>query len=159
VLIVRKVGVPGDEEHAVGAVASGGVRVVNEAVLAETGNDEDAFAREAARQEQELARLERLWRGDAGALDPRGRVAIVVDDGLHTGATARAAARAVAALGASRVVVASPVGDPAVCEALRADADEVVCALTPRPLTSVGVWYRDFAPVSDDEVRRLLAEG
>src|SRR5207244_11378450 len=85
-------------------------------------------------------------------------VAIVVDAGLHPGATARAAAGALRALGASRIVLASPVGDPEACERLRADADEVVCALTPKPFTSVGVWYRDFPPISEDEVRRLLAE-
>jgi putative phosphoribosyl transferase len=158
-LLVRKVGVPGDEEHALGAVASGGVRVLNETILAEVGAGEEAFARAAAVEEEELERLEQVLRGGRAPPDPTGRVAIVVDDGLHTGATARAATQALRALGARWVVVASPVGDPVACERLRADADEVVCALTPKPFTSVGVWYRDFAPVDEEEVRRLLAEG
>jgi len=157
-LIVRKVGVPGDEEHALGAVASGGVRILNEAVMAETEAGEEAFARAAAREEDELRRLERALRGDRPPLDPRGQVVIVVDDRLHTGATARAAARTLRALGAAGVVVAAPVGAEEACASLRADADEVVCPLTPRPLTSVSVWYRDFAAVGEEEVRGLLDE-
>jgi putative phosphoribosyl transferase len=133
VVVVRKLGFPGEEEWALGAITSGGVRVINP----------EAFAR--------------LGRGRRPPPDVRGRVAVVVDDGLHTGASMGAAVRALRQRGASRIVAGAPVGARAACDALRADADQVVCVITPEPFTSVGVWYRDFSETGDDDVRRLLA--
>jgi putative phosphoribosyl transferase len=157
VFVVRKLGVPGHEELAMGAIASGGVRVVNEEVVTELGIDEATIARAAAAEGRELERREREYRGDRGPVEVRGRTVILVDDGLATGSTMRAAALAVRAQGPERVVVAVPVAAAPTCEALRADVDEVVCGATPHPFLGVGVWYDDFAQTSDDEVRELLA--
>ena len=156
VFMVRKLGVPGHEELALGAIASGGVRVLNPDVLAAIDTSAEEIEVVAARELQELERRERSYRGDRPARDLAGRLAIVVDDGLATGATMRAAVQALRERGVSRIVVAVPVAPAQTCQALRRDADEVVCAVTPDPFTAVGRWYRDFAPVSDDEVRVLL---
>ena len=139
-----------------GAIASGDVRVLNEEVLRNLQLTEEDVARAAAVERHELARRERAYRGERGPIDVSGRAVILVDDGLATGSTMRAAALAVGAGGPARVVVAVPVAAEATCAALRADVDEVVCAATPEPFLAVGVWYDDFRPTSDEEVRELL---
>ncbi len=155
--VVRKLGVPGHEELAMGALASGGVRVLNEAVIAEAGVTEDRFARAVAAESAELARRERLYRGDRNPVEAAGRTVILVDDGLATGSSMRAAALAVRSLGPERVVVAVPVAARQTCEQLRADVDELVCLLAPPRFRAVGEWYEDFGQTSDEEVRSLLA--
>ena len=157
VFVVRKLGIPGHEELAMGAVATGGVRVLNEWLVREIGIASDAIEEETERELGELARREQLYRGGRPPLDLRGRTAIVVDDGLATGSTMQAAIEALRRLGPARIVVAVPVASPDVCEPLRARVDEVVCVITPDPLHAVGLWYQDFDQTSDDEVRELLA--
>jgi predicted phosphoribosyltransferase len=157
VFVVRKLGVPGHEELAMGAIASGGVRVLNQDVVAATGVDPDEVERVAARELETLTGQERVYRGERRPVDVADRTAILVDDGLATGATMRAAITAVRERGASRIVVAVPTAPRETCEALRPEVDEVVCATTPDPFMAVGLWYADFSPVSDDEVRMLLA--
>jgi predicted phosphoribosyltransferase len=156
VLVVRKLGAPGQEELALGAIASGGVQVLNDRVVAELGLGTDAIARAAAMERDELARRERLYRGDREPLDVAGRTVILVDDGLATGATMRVAALSLRMQSPRRLVIAVPVAAAQTCEELRADADEVVCAWTPWPFLAVGAWYDDFGQTSDDEVRALL---
>ena len=156
VFLVRKLGVPGHEELAMGAIASGGVRVLNEDVVRAVGITERELDAVAARELQTLEARERAYRGDRGPLEVRGRTAILVDDGLATGATMRAAIRALRGLGAAEIVVAVPTAPRETCEALGREVDDVVCATTPEPFTAVGIWYRDFTPVSDEEVRELL---
>jgi len=154
--LVRKLGVPGHEELAMGAIASGGVRVLNDDVVSTIGIDPKQIEEVAA---QELARLrsqERAYRGDRPPLEVRERTAILVDDGLATGATMRAAVKALRDRGAARIVVAVPTAPAETCEALRREVDEVVCAHTPDPFMAVGLWYRDFRPVAHEEVRELL---
>ena len=154
VFVVRKLGVPGHEELAMGAIATGGVRLLNDDVIAEvSARDIDAVT---ARERQELARRERAYRGDRPPPDVHGRTTILVDDGLATGATMRAAAAGVRRLEAARVVVAVPAAAAETCELLAGEADEVVCLTTPEPFYAVGLWYEDFSETSDDEVRRLL---
>jgi putative phosphoribosyl transferase len=159
VLVVRKLGVPGHEELAMGAVAGGGLRVMNEDVLSRLGLADDVVRRVTAAAVEVVAERERSYRGDRPPPRLRGRRVLVVDDGLATGATMRVAVRAVAAAGASPVVVAVPVAPPPACEALRALADEVVCLRTPSSFVAVGAWYDDFSETSDDEVRRALGVG
>jgi putative phosphoribosyl transferase len=156
VFLVRKLGVPGHEELAMGAIASGGVRVLNDEVVAELGIPGWAIERVAAREQAELERREKLYRGDRPPADVSGKVAILVDDGLATGASMRAAALAVRQLNPSRVVIAVPVAAAETCAELRHLADEVVCVATPEPFYAVGLWYRDFSPTSDQEVVELL---
>ncbi len=154
-LVVRKLGVPGREELAFGAIASGGVRVLNDDVVSQARLDPTTVERIAGAELLELERRERLYRGDRPAVDVRGRTALVVDDGLATGATMRAAVQALRELGAGAVVVAVPVAAWQTCEEL-AHRAAVVCARTPDPFVAVGLWYRDFSPTTDDEVRDLL---
>ena len=156
VLVVRKLGVPGHEELAMGAVASNGVRVVNESVVASLGIADDVLTRVPAAEQAEVERREHLYRGDREPVDVRGRLAILVDDGLATGSTMRAAALATAAQAPQRVVVAAPVAARETAEALRKDVDEVVCVATPEPFYAVGLWYDDFSPTTDGEVRALV---
>jgi predicted phosphoribosyltransferase len=156
VFVVRKLGVPGREELAFGAIASGGVRVLNEEVVAERGLSERVIADIEVLEREELERREREYRGERPPLDVRGREVVLVDDGLATGATMRAAVAALRRLSPARIVVAVPVADASTCEALRTEADEVVCAETPEPLLAVGLWYQDFSQVTDEEVRTLL---
>jgi len=156
VFLVRKLGVPGHEELAMGAIASGGTRVLNDDVVAATGADRAQIEQVAARELEQLRRQELAYRGDKPPLDVRGLVAILVDDGLATGATMRAAVSALRDRGAGAIVVAVPIAPPETCEALRHEVDEVVCARTPDPFTAVGIWYRDFTPVGDEQVRELL---
>lgn len=158
VMIVRKLGVPGHEELAMGAVASGGVRVLSEEIIAGLRVPQSAIEEVAAREAAELARRERLYRGGRPAPEVQGKTVILVDDGIATGATMRAAARALRKLGPARLVVAAPTGAPDSVAALEQQADEVVCLDTPEPFVAVGVWYDRFPQLSDAEVRALLAE-
>ena len=159
VFLVRKLGVPGYEELAMGAVATGGVRVLNDEIVRGLGISEHEIDAAAARELQELARGQRLYRGDRPLPDIAGRTVILVDDGLATGATMRAAIAALRQQQPARIVVAVPTASPDTCEALKAEADDVVCAVTPEPFLAVGHWYEDFTQTTDDEVRELLARG
>jgi predicted phosphoribosyltransferase len=159
VFLVRKLGVPGHEELAMGAVATGGVRVLNDEIVRGLGISEPEIDAAAARELQELARRERLYRGDRPAPDVAGRTVILVDDGLATGATMRAAIRALRQQEPRRIVVAVPTSSPDTCEALKAEAVEVICAMTPEPFFAVGHWYDDFTQTTDHEVRDLLCQG
>lgn len=157
VFIVRKLGVPGHEELAMGAIASGDIRVLNERVVRALGIPEDVIADVAAREREELDRREREYRGNRPAPDLRGRTVILVDDGLATGSTMRAAVTALHRRAPERIVVAVPVAAEETCEELRGDVDEVVCTRTPQPFYGVAMWYGDFSQTSDGEVRELLA--
>lgn len=154
--LVRKLGVPGHEELAMGAIASGGVRVLNEEVVRMFRPPEDTIARVAAQEQEELERRERAYRGGRRDLRLEGRTVILVDDGLATGSTMRAAAQAVRAQDPARIVVAVPVAAAETCDEFRSEVDEVVCTLTPEPFRAVGIWYDDFAQTTDEEVRELL---
>lgn len=157
VIVVRKLGVPFQPELAMGAIASGGVRVLNPEVVEELGYPESVIATVVARELEELTRREHLYRDGRPALDPRDRTVIVVDDGLATGSSMLAAVRSVRARGAAAVVVAVPVGAKSTCRQLSRAADDVVCPLQPESFIAVGQWYADFGQTSDDEVRSLLA--
>ena len=156
VLIVRKLGVPGHEELALGAIASGGVRVLNDDLIEALRIPPELVEAVAAREERELARRERVYREGRPPVELRDRTVVLVDDGLATGATMRAAVQALRQRGAARIVVAVPTAARATCEALRAIADDVVCATTPEPFYAVGEWYEDFSETTDDEVRDIL---
>jgi putative phosphoribosyl transferase len=158
IFVVRKLGLPGHRELAMGAIASGGVRILNADVVRWYGIP-TAVIDEVARQEQvELERREREYRERRSPADLRGKVVILIDDGLATGSTMRAAVEAVRRHGPSRVVVAVPVGAPETCRELAEGAAEVVCARMPAAFSAVGQWYRDFSETSDDEVRALLRQ-
>jgi predicted phosphoribosyltransferase len=157
VFLVRKLGLPEHEELAMGAIASGGVIVRNREVIQQLGIPNRVIDAVAAEELQELARRERAYRADRPPPDVRGKTVILVDDGLATGASMRAAARALRALEPARIVVAVPTAAPETCAAFGAEVDEVVCAITPDPFVAVGLWYEDFSQTSDDEVRELLA--
>jgi putative phosphoribosyl transferase len=154
--IVRKLGLPWQPELAMGAIASGGVVVRNEDVIARARVTPEEIERVVAAEQAELHRREREYRGDRPPISPAGKVAIVVDDGLATGATARAALRAVRAAGPAAVVLAVPVAPADAAADLRSEADEVVCLARPRPFGAVGRYYRDFSATTDAEVRQLL---
>jgi len=156
VFLVRKLGVPGREELAMGAIASGGVRVLNERLVRAYGIPEAAIERIAEAERQELERRERAYRQGRPPPEVGGKVAILVDDGLATGSTMRAAVAAVRRLRPSRVVVAVPTAPPSTCEELAREADEVVCVSTPPRFRAVGLSYQEFPQVSDEEVRQLL---
>jgi predicted phosphoribosyltransferase len=157
VFLVRKLGVPGHEELAMGAIASGGVLVVNEQVLERVAAPREEIDAVGAREQEELERRERTYRGGRAPADVAGRTAILVDDGLATGASMRAAIEALKQRDAAEIVVAVPVAPPSTCAELEREADAVVCAHTPEPFTAVGAWYDDFAEVTDDDVRRILS--
>jgi predicted phosphoribosyltransferase len=157
VIIVRKLGVPGHEEYAMGALASGGVRVLNPNVVRTLDIPEAAVEAVTRSEQRELERRERLYRGDQPPPDVRGRTVILVDDGLATGSTMLAAVKALQAQRTARIVVAVPTASAETCEDLRREADEVVCATTPEPFRAVGLWYEDFSQTSDAEVRDLLS--
>ncbi|HWC11680.1 MAG TPA: phosphoribosyltransferase [Acidimicrobiales bacterium] len=159
VLVVRKLGVPGHRELAMGAIAPGDVRVLNADVVEALGIDESVIDEVAAQEAAELERRQRLYRDDRPFPDLADKVVIVVDDGLATGATMRVAVSALRAHRPRRVVVAVPVGARPTCRALGEEADEVVCARTPALFQAVGQWYQDFSPTSDEEIRRLLEGG
>lgn len=157
VFVVRKLGVPGHEELAMGAIASGGVLVLEPTVIEDLAIPPDVVADVAAREEQERLRREREYRGDRPEPDVRGRTVILVDDGLATGSTMRAAVAALRKLQPARIVVAVPVAAPSACADLAPEVDDIVCARTPEPFRSVGSWYLEFSQTTDDEVRELLA--
>jgi putative phosphoribosyl transferase len=157
VFVVRKLGVPGHEELALGAIASGGVRVLNQDVRDAIEISEEKIEELTAREREGLERREREYRDGRDALEIVGRTAILVDDGLATGSSMRAAVQALRRRDAGRVVVAVPVAPPSACAELDDVADEVVCASTPEPFMAVGVWYDDFRQTTDEQVRRLVA--
>ena len=158
VFVVRKLGVPGHEELAMGAIATGGVRQLNTEVVDALGIPMTVIDEVAARERVELDRRERTYRGHRPARTLTNKTVILVDDGLATGSTMRAAVVAVRQQQPARVIVAAPVGAPSTCAELARDADEVVCVRTPDPFVAVGLWYRDFRPTTDNEVRTLLEE-
>jgi putative phosphoribosyl transferase len=157
VLVVRKLGAPGQEELAVGAIGEGGVRVLNERLVHDLGLSREAIDRIAAREESELERRVTAYRGGHEALDVEGKTVIVVDDGVATGATMRAGLQTLRALGAAKIIAAAPVGAADSVAMLEDDADEVVVLETPAWFSAVGQWYEDFGQTTDEEVRALLA--
>jgi predicted phosphoribosyltransferase len=159
VFLVRKLGVPGYEELAMGAVATGGVRVLNDQIVRGLAISEHQIDAVVARELQEVARREWLYRDDRPPPDVAGRTVILVDDGLATGATMRAAVAALRQQRPDRIVIAVPTASPDTGEALKAEADDVICAMTPEPFFAVGHWYDDFTQTTDEEVRELLARG
>lgn len=156
VFLVRKLGVPGYEELAMGAIATGGVRVLDKAITTEMDIPELVIDAVAQREQEELQRRERLYRGDRPVPNVRGRTVILVDDGMATGSSMRAAAVALRQMQPSKLVVAVPVAAPETCNDFEDEVDEVICAVTPRHFMAVGTWYSDFSQTSDDEVRYLL---
>jgi predicted phosphoribosyltransferase len=158
VFLVRKLGLPGHEEFAMGAIASGGVRVLNEDVVRALRIPENVIEAVSAAEQRELERRERLYRGDRPPPAVRGRTVILVDDGLATGSTMRAALTALRRQGAARIVVAVPIGAPETCAEFEREADDVICARTPEPFYAVGLWYGDFSQTTDEEVHDLLEQ-
>jgi putative phosphoribosyl transferase len=156
VFVVRKLGVPGHEELAMGAIASGGVLLVNQDVVNALGIPDRVIDSVAKTEQAELARRERLYRDTRPPANLTNKTVILVDDGLATGSTMRAAVQAVRQHHPARVIVAVPVGAAETCSELDREADEVVCVRMPEPFVAVGLWYRDFTPTSDNEVRALL---
>src|SRR6266446_6947448 len=158
VFVVRKLGVPGFEELAAGAIASGGVRVLNEDVMRAIPHADQAIETVTARETAELQRREQIYREGRPAPELRDRIAILVDDGLATGATMRAAVKAMRQRGAAKIVVAVPVGPPDTCRELEQEADETICLSTPPFFQAVGQYYEDFSQTSDEDVRELLSQ-
>lgn len=156
IFVVRKLGVPGHEEFAMGAIATGGVGLIDDAVVRQLGITEREIEAVTRTEQRELERRERQYRGDRPPPDIAGRTVILVDDGLATGASMRVAVAALRREHPARIVVAVPIAPPETCEALRQEADAVVCALSPDPFDAVGLWYDDFEQTTDDEVRALL---
>jgi putative phosphoribosyl transferase len=154
--IVRKLGVPGHRELAMGAIASGGVRVMNEDVVRSLGISEEQIEKVAKEEERELARREQQYRGDRPPLELSGKTVILVDDGVATGATMRVAIKALRKGGARKLVVAVPVAPPDTCEILCREVDELVCPFRPSPFHAIGLWYEDFPQISDETVTRIL---
>jgi putative phosphoribosyl transferase len=157
VFVVRKLGLPAQPELAMGAIASGGVQVLNEEVVQTLGVPSSTIAEVAAREQEELERREQLYRGDRSGKSVEGKTIILVDDGVATGSTMRAAVKALRMQRPAEIVVAVPVAPPETCEALRKDADRVVCTRTPEPFLALGAWYASFAQTPDAEIQDLLA--
>ncbi|MFL5489325.1 MAG: phosphoribosyltransferase [Gemmatimonadaceae bacterium] len=157
VFLVRKLGFPGHPELAMGAIATGGVRIIDKQLVEMFGVSNDAIERVTASEQRELERREALYRDGRPAPDVKGRTVILIDDGLATGSTMRAAVQALRQEGANKIVVAVPVAPPETCEAFREEVDDIVCAVTPEPFQAVGIWYANFNETTDDEVRDLLA--
>jgi len=156
IFLVRKLGLPGHEELAMGAIATGGVRVLNSEVVQSLHIPDRMIDAVSAAEQEELSRRERAYRGNRPPIDVRGRTVILIDDGLATGSTMRAAVAALKQRQPARIVVAVPIAPPETCDELRDDVDEVVCAVTPEPFYAVGLWYEDFSQTTDQEVRTLL---
>ena len=157
VFVVRKLGTPGQEELAMGALAAGGITVLNREVIQALGISQQTIDAAVVREEPELERRQREYRNGRPAADVRGRTVILVDDGLAKGSSMRVAAKALRKEGAARVVVAVPVASKSTCAEFESEVDQVVCAATPDPFWAVGQWYRNFSPTTDAEVRELLA--
>lgn len=158
VFLVRKLGMPGEEELAIGAIASGGVRVLNQDLIDYLGVPSELVEELTAREQHELLRRERLYREGRPPIPVRDRTVVLVDDGLATGASMLAASRALRPQGATRIIAAVPVAARQTCDELSKEIDEIVCAATPHPFAAVGIWYADFSQTSDEEVRELLQE-
>ena len=158
IFIVRKLGLPGHEELAIGAIASGGVRVLNHDIVQALKVPQTLIDMLTRQELQELERRERAYRGDRPPPEVRGRTVILVDDGLATGASMRAAVAALGAQNPARIVVAVPTAAPETCQAFESEVDEIVCAMTPEPFYGVGRWYEDFSQTTDEEVRALLEQ-
>ncbi|MBD2346583.1 phosphoribosyltransferase [Anabaena subtropica] len=156
VLVVRKLGVPDNEELAMGAIASGGVRILNQSIVNQFQIPDEVIARVAVQQERELKRRENMYRGDRPFPDLKGQTVILVDDGLATGATMWAAVMSVKQQQPKEVVIAVPVAAPETCEEMQSKVEKIICANTPTPFYSVGLWYEKFPQTTDDEVRELL---
>jgi predicted phosphoribosyltransferase len=156
ILVVRKLGVPGHEEMALGAIATGGVRVLNDDIIRQYNFSEDVIEQVTRREAKELERRERLYRNGRPPPQVRDQTIILVDDGLATGSSMRVAIRALRHMQPAKIIAAVPVGAAETCDEIRDDADEVVCAARPEPFLAVGHWYGDFSQTSDDEVRELL---
>ena len=158
IFIVRKLGLPGHEELAIGAIGSGGIRVLNEDIIHALKISDEMIERVAQRELQELQRRERLYRGDTPPPDMHQRIAILVDDGLATGASMRAAVVGLRTQNPKRIVVAVPTAAPEACEAFQNEVEEIVCAITPEPFDGVGRWYEDFSQTTDEGVRLFLQD-
>jgi len=157
IFVVRKLGVPGHEELAMGAIASGGVRHINRDVVDQLRIDSETIEAASRREQKEIERREELYRGQRPPVDVRDKTVILVDDGLATGSTMRAAIAALRQHRPARIVVAVPAAAPQTCSEIAAEVDEIICAATPEPFYAVGQWYREFAQTTDEEVRELLA--
>jgi putative phosphoribosyl transferase len=158
IFIVRKLGLPGQEELAIGAIASGGIRVLNEDLLRMLNLSEKVIEHVAQRELQELQRREQSYRGNRPAPEVHDQTVILIDDGLATGASMRAAVAGLRVQNPKRIVVAVPTAAPETCDAFQSEVDEMVCAVTPEPFLGVGRWYEDFSQTTDEEVRMLLQE-
>ncbi|QSJ20181.1 phosphoribosyltransferase [Nostoc sp. UHCC 0702] len=158
ICLVRKLGVPAHEELAMGAIASGGVRVLNSEVVDSLGIDRRTIDEVATQELQELQRRDRAYRGDRPHAPVKNRTVILIDDGIATSSTIRAAIAVLRSQQAQQIVVAVPVAPATTCEQLRAEVEEVICLTTPEPMYAIGLWYKDFSQTSDEEVRDLLAK-
>jgi putative phosphoribosyl transferase len=156
IFLVRKLGAPGHEELAFGALASGGIRILNEALIKDLRLSQKIIEQITTREQRELERREALYRAGRAAIPVRGRTIVLTDDGLATGASMKAASKAVRAKDPRRLIVAVPVAARQTCDELRAEVDDVICAETPEPFMAVGSWYEDFRQTTDEEVRLLL---
>jgi len=157
VFVVRKLGVPGHEELAMGAIATGGAVVFNDEVVRSLGIPQSAIDRVIAGERTELERREREYRGDRPPLDVKGKTVILIDDGLATGASMHAAVQAVRALGPAAIVIAVPAAAASTCYRLRSFVDDIVCVITPEPFYAVSAWYDDFSQTTDEEVASLIS--
>jgi predicted phosphoribosyltransferase len=158
IFIVRKLGLPGQEELAIGAIASGGIRVLNEGIIRMLNIPDEMIDRVARQELQELERREHSYRGGRPALETRDKTVILIDDGLATGASMRAVVTGVRAGRPARIVIAVPTAAPQTCSALEFEVDEIVCSMTPEPFLGVSRWYEDFRQVTDEQVRTILEE-
>ena len=158
IFLVRKLGMPGEEELALGAIASGGVRVLNKELISYMRVPDDVLDQVTRREQDELERREQMYRKGRPPASVSGRTVVLIDDGLATGASMLAASRALRPQGAARIVVAVPVASRQTCDDFRREVDEIICLATPHPFGAVGIWYEDFAQVSDQQARTLLEE-
>jgi putative phosphoribosyl transferase len=156
IFLVRKLGMPGNEELALGAIATGGAKVLNSTIIRAFSVDQKTLDRVTQSEQRKLERQERYLRGDRPPPDISGKEVILVDDGLATGATMKAMVTALRKHEPSRIIVAVPIGAPETCEEFESEVDEIICAEAPTPFFAVGMWYRDFTQITEEEVRDLL---